>query len=73
MALVLAGGGEFAFVIFKLAQDLGVLQEDTSKVLTAIVIISMSLTPLLANAAEVLGDQVDQKFAPDAGGASPGG
>ena len=77
VALLIAGGGEFAFVVFKLAEDLEVLPVEVAKVrpasplylphisptppphlphisqvLTAIVIIGMALTPLLA---EVMG------------------
>ena len=51
VAFLLAGGGEFAFVIFKLANSLQVLPEDLAKLLTASVIISMSLTPLLGELA----------------------
>ena len=51
VAILLAGGGEFAFVVFKLANNLGVLTEDLTKLLTASVIISMSLTPLLGELA----------------------
>ena len=38
-------------MVFKLAEDLGVLQADVAKVLTAIVILSMALT----HAAHVIG------------------
>jgi Kef-type K+ transport system membrane component KefB/voltage-gated potassium channel Kch len=47
VALVLAGGGEFAFVVFQLAQDLGILPSKVANLLIASVIISMSLTPIL--------------------------
>ena len=47
VSLTLSGGGEFAFVLFQLAQELGVLPTSLAKILTASVIISMSLTPLL--------------------------
>lgn len=47
VALTLAGGGEFAFVLFQLAEDLGVLPTSLAKILVASVIISMSLTPVL--------------------------
>ena len=51
--------GEFAFVVFKLAEDLEVLPVDVAKVLTAIVIISMALTPLLAEVAEAVGNALE--------------
>jgi Kef-type K+ transport system membrane component KefB/Trk K+ transport system NAD-binding subunit len=61
VAVTLAGGGEFAFVLFKLAQDLGVLPTPLAKVLTASVIISMSLTPLLGELGEFAGNVLDSK------------
>lgn len=58
VAFLLAGGGEFAFVVFKLAQELGVLPETLAKLLTASVIISMSLTPLLGELAGWAGEEL---------------
>ena len=46
LALLLAEGGEFAFVLFTTAQGLGLLDAGTSALLTAAVIVSMALTPL---------------------------
>ncbi len=46
LALLLAQGGEFAFVLFTTAQGLGLLDAGTSALLTAAVIVSMALTPL---------------------------
>ena len=60
MALLLAGGGEFAFVVFKLAEDLGVLPDQLQKLLTASVIISMALTPLLGELAEFVAGKLDE-------------
>lgn len=60
LALLLAGGGEFAFVVFKLAEKLGVLPPDLAQLLTASVIISMSLTPLLGEVAEWAGDKLTE-------------
>jgi len=62
VALTLAGGGEFALVLFQLAQQLGVLPLDVAKLLIASVIISMSLTPLLGELATVAGNWVDNKL-----------
>lgn len=58
VAFLLAGGGEFAFVIFKLANQLEVLPEDLAKLLTASVVISMSLTPVLGELADWTSRQV---------------
>lgn len=43
----LAQGGEFAFVIFELAEKSGVLREHTVELLIVVVAISMAITPLL--------------------------
>jgi Kef-type K+ transport system membrane component KefB len=66
VALLLAGGGEFAFVVFKLAQDLGVLPENLAKLLVASVVISMSLTPLLGELAEYIGNELEALEGADA-------
>src|SRR5690606_2597641 len=46
-AALLAQGGEFAFVLFASAAGVGILDGATNAILTATVIISMALTPLL--------------------------
>ncbi|CAB3881909.1 monovalent cation:proton antiporter-2 (CPA2) family protein [Achromobacter mucicolens] len=43
---LLAQGGEFAFVLYSAAADKGIFDAHTGAVLTAVVIISMALTPL---------------------------
>ena len=48
------------FVVFKRGQDLGLLPDKLEKLLTAAVIISMSITPLLASLAVYLGDLVER-------------
>ncbi|EHK65250.1 monovalent cation:proton antiporter-2 (CPA2) family protein [Achromobacter arsenitoxydans] len=45
-AALLAQGGEFAFVLYSAAADKGIFDAHTGAVLTAIVIISMAVTPL---------------------------
>ncbi|SEJ96353.1 monovalent cation:proton antiporter-2 (CPA2) family protein [Achromobacter sp. NFACC18-2] len=45
-AALLAQGGEFAFVLYSTAADKGIFDANTGAMLTAIVIISMALTPL---------------------------
>ena len=47
VAFLLAGDGEFAFVIFKLANNLDVLPADLARLLTASFVILMSLNPIL--------------------------
>ncbi len=45
-AVVMAQGGEFAFVLFSAAQAAGVIDSTANANLTAIVVLSMALTPL---------------------------
>jgi glutathione-regulated potassium-efflux system protein KefB len=49
-AVLMAQGGEFAFVLYSAAASAGILEADTHAVLTAAVILSMVLTPLLITA-----------------------
>eukprot|EP00617_Octactis_speculum_P026884 CAMPEP_0185744648 /NCGR_PEP_ID=MMETSP1174-20130828/2792_1 /TAXON_ID=35687 /ORGANISM="Dictyocha speculum, Strain CCMP1381" /LENGTH=843 /DNA_ID=CAMNT_0028418159 /DNA_START=229 /DNA_END=2760 /DNA_ORIENTATION=- len=53
-SLLLAGGGEFAFVIFGLGERLNVLPDNLVSLLTGVVLISMSLTPAIAEVADAL-------------------
>ena len=46
-ALLMAQGGEFAFVLYAAATQFGILQSDWNANLAAIIIISMVLTPLM--------------------------
>ena len=55
-ATLMAQGGEFAFVLFTTAVTVGVMSADTSAIITAIVVLSMALTPLVLIVA--------QRFAP---------
>ncbi len=54
-ALILAQGGEFAFVLFHTATHENVLSASTTEPLIAIVILSMMLTPLLFMLSDNLG------------------
>lgn len=47
LALLLAQGGEFAFVLFAAASGAGILDGGTAAILNAAVIVSMALTPLV--------------------------
>jgi glutathione-regulated potassium-efflux system protein KefB len=46
-AVLMAQGGEFAFVLYAAATQVGVLTPEWNATLTAIIIISMALTPLM--------------------------
>jgi len=50
LAFALAQGGEFAFVLFSLAQTSGVIPAELVKLLVAVVALSMALAPLLFTA-----------------------
>ncbi|KAI2512935.1 TrkA-N domain [Fragilaria crotonensis] len=54
LALLLSGGGEFAFVVLALAERLEVLPRELGGLLTAIVLITMSATPILGELAKAL-------------------
>lgn len=47
LAVTLAQGGEFGFVLFSLAMSAGVMQQDLAQMLVIVVTISMASTPLL--------------------------
>ena len=54
IAILLAGGGEFAFVVLALAEKLSILSDDVVSLLTAIILVSMGITPVLGDFAEQL-------------------
>lgn len=59
--LLLSQGGEFAFVIFGLAQGVGVLPVDLSQLLLLVVAISMALTPALADIGQRIAANLESK------------
>jgi len=59
VGILLAGGGEFAFVVFNLAAENKIIPETLGSLLTASVIISMALTPALGEVADFVGKQLD--------------
>jgi CPA2 family monovalent cation:H+ antiporter-2 len=56
--LLLSQGGEFAFILFSLGKEYGVLAEGVSNILLLVVTCSMALTPLLA----VIGQKFAEKI-----------
>ncbi|MEO1037034.1 MAG: monovalent cation:proton antiporter-2 (CPA2) family protein [Pseudomonadota bacterium] len=54
LAVILSQGGEFAFVLFTLARDTGVLDSETVDLLIVVVTLSMATTPFLFVANEKL-------------------
>ena len=59
--LLLSQGGEFAFVIFGLAQGVGVLPVDLAQLLLLVVAISMALTPGLADIGRNIASRMESK------------
>lgn len=57
ISLLLAGGGEFAFVVLALARKLGILDSELENILIAIVLITMAITPALGDLAGYLADK----------------
>jgi len=58
--LLMSQGGEFAFVLLSLANSLDVLPQELNKLLIIVVVISMALTPVLAQLSEVFGDMWEE-------------
>ncbi|KAL3614413.1 K(+) efflux antiporter 3, chloroplastic [Castilleja foliolosa] len=69
IGLLLSQGGEFGFVVFSLANRLGVLPLELNKLLIIVVVLSMALTPLLNDVgrkvAEYIGERFDIETTPD--------
>ena len=63
-AVLMAQGGEFAFVLYAAATTAGIFDGEANAILTAIVIVSMVLTPLLV----LLHDRLRPAAAPDMDG-----
>lgn len=62
IGFLLSQGGEFAFVVFSLANRLGVLPLELNKLLIIVVVLSMALTPLLNEVGRRAADFIDEKF-----------
>lgn len=62
-AVLMAQGGEFAFVLYSAAGAAGILDAEANAVLTATIIISMILTPLMV----IAHDRIMPKHVPDTG------
>ncbi|KAF8377432.1 hypothetical protein HHK36_030809 [Tetracentron sinense] len=62
IGLLLSQGGEFGFVVFSLANRLGVLPLELNKLLIIVVVLSMALTPLLNEVGRKAADFIDEKF-----------
>lgn len=58
--LLLSQGGEFAFVLFSLGKENGVLEKHTANILLLVVTFTMALTPLLAALGRKLAEKIDK-------------
>ena len=59
-AFLLSQGGEFAFVVLALANELGVLPMEINRLLIAVVVLSMALTPALYEVGALLAGVVER-------------
>ncbi|MFN8930240.1 MAG: monovalent cation:proton antiporter-2 (CPA2) family protein [Alphaproteobacteria bacterium] len=57
-ALLLAQGGEFGFILFGIAGELGVMEPTTAKFLMLVIAVTMALTPLL----DMLGGKLEREW-----------
>ncbi|GFP86834.1 k(+) efflux antiporter 3 chloroplastic [Phtheirospermum japonicum] len=62
IGLLLSQGGEFGFVVFSLANRLGVLPLELNKLLIIVVVLSMALTPLLNDVGRKVADYIGERF-----------
>ncbi|KAL6012748.1 K(+) efflux antiporter 3, chloroplastic [Asimina triloba] len=62
IGFLLSQGGEFAFVVFSLANRLGVLPLELNKLLIIVVVLSMALTPLLNEVGKKAAEIIDEKI-----------
>ncbi|HJK87458.1 MAG TPA: cation:proton antiporter [Candidatus Megaira endosymbiont of Hartmannula sinica] len=60
--LLLSQGGEFAFILFGLAQTVGVIQTKTANILLLVVTCSMAITPLLAKIGEIISEKISHSL-----------
>ena len=58
--LLLSQGGEFAFILFNLGKEYGVLEESVANILLLVVTCSMALTPLLAMIGQKFSEKVEK-------------
>ncbi|KAF9616396.1 hypothetical protein IFM89_029650 [Coptis chinensis] len=62
IGFLLSQGGEFGFVVFSLANRLGVLPLELNKLLIIVVVLSMALTPFLNEVGRKAAEIIDEKF-----------
>lgn len=65
--LLLSQGGEFAFILFALADSKGVMAHNTAQILLVVVTVSMALTPIMAQAGKRVALMLEKFSLSDAG------
>ncbi|MBL3284379.1 Potassium-efflux system Kef-like protein [Rickettsiales endosymbiont of Paramecium tredecaurelia] len=60
--LLLAQGGEFAFILFELAKQNDLLEEGLANILLLVVTCSMALTPLLAMLGQIIAEKIERNM-----------
>ncbi|GLI67394.1 hypothetical protein VaNZ11_011578 [Volvox africanus] len=61
---VLSQGGEFAFVLLSLANQLRILPTNLNQLLIIVVVVSMALTPFLAETGKLVANKLDELYPP---------
>lgn len=61
---MLSQGGEFAFVLLSLANQLRILPSNLNQLLIIVVVLSMALTPFLTEGGKVVADKLDEMYPP---------
>ncbi|KXZ54882.1 hypothetical protein GPECTOR_4g954 [Gonium pectorale] len=71
-AFLLSQGGEFAFVLLSLANQLRILPTNLNQLLIIVVVLSMALTPFLAETGKVVANKLDELYPPTGAGQQGG-
>lgn len=58
--LLLSQGGEFAFILFNLGKENGILEKNTANILLLVVTFTMAITPMLALLGKKLIEKIDK-------------
>jgi len=60
--LLLAQGGEFAFILFRLASEKNIVDDKISQILLLVITITMALTPLLAYIGKLIAEKLEDEI-----------
>jgi len=59
--LILCQGSEFAFILFGLAKDNGIMDDEISQILMLVVTVTMAVTPVLGTIGGAIAEKLDEK------------